>query len=425
MSKGATIIEKIIAKAASRKSVEPNELVWLEVDLAMLTDTSPRRFIQKFKKHDLKVFAPDKVAIILDHFNPPSNQKHAEIIKIARDWARAENIKNLFDLKGVCHQILYENALVLPGTVVVGADSHTCTGGAMGAMAIGVGTTDLLGVLITGKTWVRVPETIKVEVSGELNFPIMAKDLILQVIKDLGSDGALYKVLEFQGSAIEKMNLDERRVLCNMSVEAGAKTGIIEADKKVTDHISRITKDAKYNIYKSDPDANYCRTLTYKAEALSSMVAFPHAVDSSQPTSNLKKIKINQVYIGSCTGAKYTDLVVAAKILKDNKISSEVRLLVAPASKKVLERSIKDGILSILLKSGASILPTSCGACAGIQNGLMAAGERCISTTNRNFQGRMGSPDSELYLASPATAAASAITGYITDPRAFLKGGRS
>jgi len=424
MTKGMNIIEKILARASGKSRVVPGDLIWVNVDIAMIHDSSgPRRFKDSFRELGNRFFDPDKVVVITEHFNPPANERHASIQKLTREWVKENNLKNFYDLEGVCHQVLREKGYVLPGKVITGADSHTCTGGALGALAIGIGSTDMLGVLVTGKTWIRVPETIKVIFSGKMTYPVMAKDLILKLINKLGHDGATYKALEFSGSAIKEMPIDERLVLTNMSIECGAKTGIIEADEKVFDYVNKVSTPDQYEVIKSDNDAAYQEILELDANGIEPMIAMPHMVDNCLPVSEVKKIPIDQAYIGSCTGGKYTDLVAAASILKDRKVAPGVRLMVAPASREVYLRVIEEGILKVLVESGARLLPNSCGACAGLHSGLLAAGERCISSTNRNFKGRMGHNDSEVYLASPATVAASAVAGKITDPREFIGGG--
>jgi len=367
-----------------------------------------------------QVWDKNKVVVISDHYTPPANIAQAEIVKFTREWAVQHNIQNFYEYVGPCHQIMVENGHVLPGTIVVGTDSHTCMGGAFGAFTTGIGSTEMLGVLLTGKTWLRVPETIKVLWKGNLGSGIMAKDLSLKTIQVIGHAGATYKAIEYMGEAIEALPIDERLAITNMAVEMGAKVGLMQADQKVLDYFAAHSDFGKEMLPFGDADAVYCEELEFDASALAPLVACPHQVDNVAEVSQIPQTKIHQAYIGSCTGGRYYDLAAAATILKGKRIHSGIRLLVSPASQEVWMKAAKEGILSILAEAGAIILSPTCGVCVGAHSGILADGEACISATNRNFLGRMGSPKSSIYLGSPMTVAASSITGYITDPRDFL-----
>jgi 3-isopropylmalate/(R)-2-methylmalate dehydratase large subunit len=329
----------------------------------------------------------------------------------------------MFEGIGPCHQILAEKGFSLPGTLLVGTDSHTCTAGAFGCFGTGIGSTEMLGVLVTGEIWMRVPETINIVWEGELPLGVMAKDIILKTIGDIGHAGATYMSMEFNGSTIRNLSMDERMTISNMAIEAGAKAGLIEPDQKTYDYIKNTSQKTDYEPIISDKDAKYSRELKYNADQLLPQVACPHEVDNVKNVTEVLGTKVDQIYIGSCTGGRMEDLIAAANILKGRKVSSESRLLVSPASKDIWREASKLGVLEVLSEAGATILAPSCGACLGLHSGVVAAGENCISTTNRNFIGRMGSKESGVYLASAVTAAASAIEGCIADPREYMKGG--
>lgn len=417
---GLTISEKILARASGKETVNPGEMIWVNVDMALMQDSSgPRRIADNLEKLGVGVRDPERITIVSDHFVPPSNETEAQIQIVTRQWVKKYGIKRFHELEGICHIVPIEKGYVKPGILMVGGDSHSCTGGAMGAFVVAFGSTDMLGVLVTGRTWLRVPESIKVVWQGHLPAGVFAKDMILANLKQLGSAGATYKVLEFSGETINELSLDERLILTNMSIEMGAKTGIIEPDEKVFKYLEK--RASEYQPLFSDPDANYCQVYINNAEELQPLVALPHSPDNVVAVNSIEPISIDQALIGGCTGGKYHDLLTAATILKGNKIASDVRLLIAPASREVIQRAGADGTLQALLEAGATLLPSVCGPCAGLSMGILADGERCISSTNRNFQGRMGSSSSEIYLASAATVAASALTGRITDPREFIR----
>ena len=416
--------EKILAKAAGVTEGAACDILWVNVDKAMMDDIlGPRvQIAEKMKEIKDEVWDKEKVVIISDHYTPPASIKQAEIVKFTRDWAESHGIENYYDFVGPCHQIMVENGHVLPGTIVLG--THTCMGGAMGAFASGVGSTEMLGILLTGKTWLKVPETIQVKWQGRLSNGVMAKDISLKTIGTIGHSGATYKAVEYVGDMIESLSLSERMAITNMAVEMGAKVGLIPPDNKVVEYLTEQNITKGYTLFKSDSDAAYCASYDFKAEELVPMIACPHEVDNVTEIGNVHNTKIHQAYIGSCTGGRYSDLEAAAHMLKGRKIKKWVRLLVSPASQSVWRHASESGILATLAEAGATILAPTCGVCVGVHSGLLADGEVCISSTNRNFIGRMGSKKAGIYLSSPLSVAASAITGYITDPREDLQGGR-
>ena len=423
---GKTMSEKILAKAAGVSSASAGDILWVNVDKAMMDDIlGPRvEIADKLQDFGDAVWDRDKVVIISDHYTPPANIKQAEIVKFTRDWATGHGIEHYYEFVGPCHQIMAENGHVLPGTIVLGTDSHTCMGGALGAFASGIGSTEMLGILATGKTWLRVPETIKVDWQGQLPDGVMAKDISLKTIGIIGHAGATYKTVEYGGETIQMLSIDERMAITNMAVEMGAKAGLIEADEKVAAYLAERNITGGYERFASDPDASYCATYNFRADELQPVVACPHEVDNVTEIDNVRNVKIHQAYLGSCTGGRYNDLVSAARILKGQKVAKGVRLLVSPASQDIWIKASADGILAELAAAGAVIMAPTCGVCVGLHSGLLADGEVCISSSNRNFIGRMGSKKAGIYLGSPMAVAASAITGLITDPRVLLQGGR-
>lgn len=419
---GKTMAEKILAAKAGLKEVSAGDIVVAKVDCAMMDDIlGPRvEIAAEMKRLGASVWDKDKVVIISDHYSPAANVKQADILAFTRNWAREYGINNYFEGRGPCHQVLAENGFALPGTLLVGTDSHTCTAGAFGCFGTGIGSTEMLGVLVTGEIWLRVPETMKFVWNGVLARGVMAKDMVLKTIGDIGHAGATYKVMEFSGNAVRRLPLDERMCIANMTVEAGAKTGLIEPDEKVFEYLESIGKKERGWKVASDPDAVYASEMYYDAGELTPMVACPHEVDNVKPVEDVAGIKIDQAYLGSCTGGRLNDLAVAAEILQGKKVAPYCRLLVSPASQDVWLKASKAGILDTLVEAGGVILAPSCGACLGVHSGVLGAGETCISSTNRNFNGRMGSKEAQVYLASPATVAASALEGRIVDPRRYL-----
>lgn len=419
---GKTMSEKILAQASGQAEVTAGDIVWANVDRAMMDDIlGPRVEIAKHMK-EIKdeVWDPEKVVIISDHYTPPASIHQAEIVKFTRDWAKEHGIDQYFEFAGPCHQIMAEHGFVRPGHIIVGTDSHTCMGGALGAFATGIGSTEMMGVLIRGNIWMRVPETIRVIWEGSLQQGVMAKDISLRTIGTIGHAGATYKAVEYVGPTISSLPIDERMAISNMAVEMGAKVGLMEPDGKTRQFLeAHGVQGGNYDL-KSDEDAVFCQTLNFKAEELAPLVACPHHVDNVTETVNVKETPIHQAYIGSCTGGRYNDLLMAAKLLKGKKIAKGLRLLVSPASDETWRCADQDGILQTLAQAGATVLAPTCGVCVGLHSGMIAAGENCISSSNRNFIGRMGSKEAGIYLGSPLTVAASALTGHITDPREVL-----
>lgn len=419
---GYTMSEKILAKASGQASVHAGEIVWVDVDRAMMDDIlGPRVEIAKnLKEIRDEVWDPEKVVIISDHYTPPASIQQAEIVKFTRDWAKEHGIENYFEFVGPCHQIMAEHGFVRPGTIVVGTDSHTCMGGALGAFATGIGSTEMSGVLLQGKIWMRVPKTIRVYWEGHLQEGVMAKDVSLKTIGTIGHAGATYKTVEYVGPTISDIIIDERMAISNMAVEMGAKAGLMQADEKTRRFLEEHgVTDGDYDLA-SDADAVFCEELSFTADRLQPMVACPHQVDNVTEAVTVKETPIHQAYIGSCTGGRYNDLKAAAELLNGRKIAKGLRLLVSPASDETWRRADKAGILQILAEAGATVLAPTCGVCVGLHSGMIAAGENCISSSNRNFIGRMGSKEAGIYLGSPLTVAASALTGHITDPREII-----
>lgn len=419
---GKTMSEKILALGAGVPEAQAGDILWVNIDKAMLDDIlGPRvEIADRMKEIKDEIWDPSKVVVISDHYTPPASINQAEIVKFTRDWSKKYGVDNYYEFVGPCHQIMVEKGHVLPGAVVLGTDSHTCMGGAMGAFATGVGSTEMLGVLITGKTWLRVPETIRVIWNGSLKPGVMAKDISLKTIGAIGHAGATYKTVEYQGNTISELSMDERLAITNMAVEMGAKAGLMKPDEKVAEYLAQHGVTAPYTMVESDPDAVYCQTLQFDAANLSPMVSCPHEVDNVAEIEQLTDVKIDQAYLGSCTGGRYNDLAAAAQILKGHKVKAGTRLLVSPASQDIWMQASRDGILATLAEAGAVVMAPTCGVCVGLHSGLLADGEVCISSTNRNFIGRMGSKKARIYLSSPMAVAASAIAGKIADPRKYL-----
>ena len=406
------ITEKILAKASGKKVVHPGEIVDANVDVVMVHDLTGPLAVEAFKKIGIqKVWNNKKVVVILDHQVPAESVKAAELHKTMRQFAKDQNLQ-IYDVGkgGICHQVMPDKGHVVPGTVIVGADSHTCTYGAFGAFATGIGSTEAAAVMATGKIWFKVPEAIKVNVNGKFKPYVTPKDLVLAVTGKLGVDGAIYKSLEFTGSTIQNMTVSGRMTLCNMAVEMGAKNGIVEPDEATRKYLAdKIKKMPDLDALKSDADAKYSQTVEFDVSTLTPQVACPSSVDNVKPVSKVGKVKIDQAFIGSCTNGRLEDLQLAAKIMKGKKVADGVRALIIPASQEIYQQADKEGLLQIFTEAGAIVCGSACGPCLGGHIGLLAAGETCVSTSNRNFIGRMGSTQANVYLASPATVAASAI----------------
>jgi len=419
-----TITEKILAKHCGKEVVRPGELINAKIDTIMCHDVTTTPAIDMLEKKGMdKVFDPDKVVVTPDHFVPNKDIKSAEMVNRIRKWVKKHKIKKFYDIgkHGVCHAILPEQGHVKPGMTIIAGDSHTCTHGALGAFSTGVGSTDVAAALYSGKLWFKVPETIKFVIDGKLPKGVYSKDIILKIISDIGVDGALYKAMEFTGSTIKDLSVEARMTITNMAIEAGGKSGIIEPDEKTIAYVKERTKD-KFEVFKSDEDADYSNVMEYDAAKFEPMVAFPDLPSNGKTITEAEKanIKVDQAYLGSCTNGRIEDLRVAAKILKGNKVKEGTRMLIVPATTDIWNQAMEEGLFKIFSDAGAAISTPTCGACLGGHMGILAKGEKCISTTNRNFVGRMGSPESEVYLASPAVVAASAIEGKIVDPRKYL-----
>jgi len=419
---GMTLTEKILARAAGRKKVVPGELVDAKIDIVMCHDvTTPPAISMLEEKGIDKVFDPEKIVVTPDHFQPAKDIKSAELHKRLDAWAKRHKIKHYYKLgrAGVCHALLPEQGHIRPGEVIVGSDSHTCTYGAFGAFSTGIGSTDAAAAIATGQLWFKVPASMKFVLNGSLSPGVYSKDVILAVIARIGVDGALYRAMEFVGPALAEMSMEARMTITNMAIEAGAKSGIIGFDDVTRQYLDEHLKEKTcYNVYDSDSDAEYMTTEEFDCSALEPMVALPHLPSGGVPVGECSGMEMDQAYIGSCTNGRIEDLRIAAKILDGKQVA--IRTLIVPATPGIWKQAKDEGLFDIFYDAGCVIAAPTCGACLGGFMGILASGEKCISTTNRNFVGRMGHPKSEVYLASPATAAASAVTGKITDPRKFL-----
>jgi 3-isopropylmalate/(R)-2-methylmalate dehydratase large subunit len=414
-----TLAEKIIAKAAGRASVAPGEVVTTKVDLAMIHDSGgPRRVEPILKRLGVGLFDRDKVVLISDHYVPGDTEEGAAILALTREWAKEKKVA-FYDGEGICHVVLPERGHLKPGMLVVGGDSHSPTGGAFGAYMFGVGATEMAGVLATGQIWLRVPETIRIEWKGRLGHHLMAKDMVLAMCGRLGMDGGRYQAIEYAGETVRALSMQERMTLSNMAAELGAQAGLIAPDKTTIDwlaeHGARDLPDPA--VWQSDPDAPVAETHFFNADELAPQVAAPHSPANAAPVTDYEPTRIDVAYIGACTGAKYVDLKAAAEIIRGHRLAPGVELLVAPSSKRDQERAERDGIMKVLEDAGAKVLPNACGICAGYGSARLGEDVTCISTTARNFRGRMGAKSSKVYLGSPYTVAASAIAGRIADPR--------
>ncbi|MFH1774490.1 MAG: 3-isopropylmalate dehydratase large subunit [Methanobacteriota archaeon] len=417
----ATIAEKILAVKSGMKKVESGKIVEAEIDYVMVNDVTGLPAFEVFEKFDAQPIR-EKVVLIPDHYVPNKDIASAEQAKAMREFAKKYNLPNYFEVgrAGVCHQVMIEQGFVAPGRLIIGADSHTCSYGALGAFSTGVGSTEAASAMALGKLWFKVPQTQRFVVNGKPGKYVMGKDIILHIIGSIGVDGALYKVMEFYGSTIRVLPLSDRISIANMAVEAGAKAGIIPPDEKVFDYLKGRAR-GKYRPVYADENAEYAETFTYDTRDIPCTVAKPFLPSNIAPAGELGNIVIDQAYLGSCTNGRIEDLRIAAKILKGRKVHRNVRMIVVPASKAVFEQAMKEGLIKIFAQANAYVSGPTCGACLGGYMGVLASGERCISSTNRNFVGRMGHKDSEVYLANPAVVAASAATGRITDPNELKK----
>lgn len=418
MTRPMTITEKIFAHHAGLDEVKAGDLITAKVDITLANDITGPVAIKEFRKIGVdKVFNNKKVVFVPDHFVPNKDIKSAEQVKMVREFSKEQSLEHFFEVgrMGIEHALLPDKGIVTAGDLVIGADSHTCTYGALGAFSTGVGSTDLACAMASGETWFKVPSTIKVEFNGKLNKWVSAKDLILHLIGDIGVDGALYKTLEIGGNTIEEMEMDGRFTICNMAIEAGAKNGIIAPDEKTKQFLeNRSIRTPKF--FYSDENAQYEKIIKYDVSEIEPTVAFPHLPENTRPISQVGEVKINQAVIGSCTNGRLSDLAVAAQILKGNKVHDDVRLIVFPGTQEIYLKAIELGYIQSIIEAGGAVSTPTCGPCLGGHCGILAPGERAISTTNRNFVGRMGHVESEVYLSSPAVAAASAIAGKICSP---------
>ena len=417
---GMTMTQKILAKAAGLESVQPGQLIEAKLDLVLGNDITTPVAITEFEKAGFtQIFDKDKIAIVLDHYTPCKDIKSAQLCKQAREFAHKHSITNFFDVgqMGVEHALLPEKGLCAPGEVIIGADSHTCTYGALGAFSTGVGSTDMAAGMATGLGWFRVPSAIKVTLTGKLQPHVSGKDVILHLIGEIGVDGALYQSLEFAGEGVGSLTMDDRFTIANMAIEAGGKNGIFPVDEKTMEYINgRVSRPCE--AFQADLDAEYAREVVIDLNTLEPTVAMPHLPENTKIVSEVAGLPIHQVVIGSCTNGRIQDLRIAAAVMKGKKVAQNVRCVVIPATQEIVLQAMKEGLIEIFIEAGAAVSTPTCGPCLGGHMGVMAEGERTVSTTNRNFVGRMGHTSSEVILASPAVAAASAIAGCVADPRA-------
>ena len=415
---GMTMTQKILAAHAGLSDVKAGQLIEADLDLVLGNDITSPVAINEMKEFDTEtVFDKDKIALVMDHFIPNKDIKSAENCKCCRDFACRHEISNYFDVgqMGIEHALLPEKGLVVAGDAVIGADSHTCTYGALGAFSTGVGSTDMAAGMVTGKAWFKVPSALKFELVGKPGGWVSGKDVILHIIGMIGVDGALYKSMEFTGEGIKNLTMDDRFTICNMAIEAGGKNGIFPVDDLAVQYMKEHSK-REFTVYEADPDAEYDEVYTIDLSELKPTVAFPHLPENTKTIGSFGDITVDQSVIGSCTNGRIDDMRIAAKVMKGRKVAKNVRCIVIPATQEIYLQAMREGLLEIFIEAGAIVSTPTCGPCLGGYMGILAAGERCISTTNRNFVGRMGHVDSEVYLASPAIAAASAITGKISAP---------
>ena len=419
---GMTMTQKILAAHAGLAEVKAGQLIEAELDLVLGNDiTSPVAINEMKKMNRQTVFDKDKIALVMDHFIPNKDIKSAENCKCCREFACRHEISNYFDVgdMGIEHALLPEKGLVVAGDAVIGADSHTCTYGALGAFSTGVGSTDMAAGMVTGKAWFKVPSAIRFELVGKPSKWVSGKDVILHIIGMIGVDGALYRSMEFTGEGIKNLSMDDRFTICNMAIEAGGKNGIFPVDETALQYMKEHSK-REFTVYEADEDAEYDETYVIDLSRLKPTVSFPHLPSNTRTIDQVGEVKIDQAVIGSCTNGRIDDIRAAAEILKGKKVAKGVRCIVIPATQAIYLKAMREGLLEIFIEAGAVVSTPTCGPCLGGYMGILAAGERCISTTNRNFVGRMGHVDSEVYLASPAVAAASAVAGKITAPEAVM-----
>lgn len=417
-----TMTQKILAAHSGLNEVKQGQLINVKLDLVLGNDVTTPVAVKEFEKMGVKeVFDKKKVAIVPDHFTPNKDIKSAEQCKCIRDFARSKDIENYFEIgeMGIEHALIPEKGLAVPGDVIIGADSHTCTYGALGAFSTGVGSTDMAAGMATGEAWFKVPDAIKFVLKGKMGKWVCGKDVILHIIGMIGVDGALYKSMEYTGEGLSTLSMDDRFTISNMAIEAGAKNGIFEVDEKTLEYVKEHSS-REYKIFKADKDAEYSKIIEIDLSTIKPTVAFPHLPENTRTIDQVGEVKIDQVIIGSCTNGRIEDLRMAAKILKGKKVNKNVRTIIFPATQKIYLQALKEGLLEIFVEAGAAVSTPTCGPCLGGHMGILAKGERAVATTNRNFVGRMGHPESEVYLASPAVAATSAITGKISSPEEVM-----
>ena len=420
---GMTMSQKILAKHAGLDKVVSGQLIEADLDLVLGNDITSPVAIGEMKKFNKKgVFDKDKIALVPDHFVPNKDIKSAENCKCVREFAKENNITNYFEVgkMGIEHALLPESGLTVPGDLIIGADSHTCTYGALGAFSTGVGSTDMAAGMATGKAWFKVPSAIRFELEGSFDEYVSGKDLILHIIGMIGVDGALYQSMEFAGEGVGSLSMDDRFTIANMAIEAGGKNGIFPVDQKTIEYLLEHAPGKEYEVFGADPDAEYERTIKIDLSKLSPTVSFPHLPENTRTFDQFDDIRIDQVVIGSCTNGRISDLRMAANILKGRHIADTVRCIVIPATQKIYLQALQEGLIETFINAGAIVSTPTCGPCLGGYMGVLASKERCVSTTNRNFVGRMGAVDSEIYLASPYVAAASAVTGKISQPSEII-----
>lgn len=420
---GMTMTEKILAKHAGKASVSAGDLLISQVDLVLANDITGPPAITEFEKIGKPVFDKNKIALVPDHFSPCKDIKSATMCKRMRDFARQHQIKNYFEVgrMGIEHALLPDAGLVAPSEIIIGADSHTCTYGALNALSTGMGQTDIGAAMASGTTWFKVPSAIRVNLTGTLPRFVRGKDIILTIIGMIGVDGARYQSLEFFGDGISQLSMADRLTICNMAIEAGAKNGIFPVDEKTVEFLKERGVGRPWEAVTPDADAEYTKVIDIKLDELMPVVAYPHLPENTHPAKEGHNIKIDQVVIGSCTNGRLEDLAQAAEIMKGHKVCDHVRMIVIPATQEIYKEAMGLGYIDTFIDAGAAVSTPTCGPCLGGYMGILAAGEKAVSTTNRNFRGRMGHVDSEVYLASPYTAAASAITGYITSPEEVMQ----
>lgn len=419
---GMTMTEKILAQHAGRDAVQAGDLLVAQVDLVLANDITGPPAIAEFEKIGRPVFDKDKIALVPDHFSPCKDIKSATMCKRMRDFARQHEITNYFEVgrMGIEHALLPDSGLVAPGEIIIGADSHTCTYGALNALSTGMGQTDIGAAMASGTTWFKVPATIKVELTGKLPKYVKGKDIILTLIGMIGVDGARYQSLEFCGDGVAELEMSDRFTICNMAIEAGGKNGIFPVDEKTIAYLNgRVSR--QWTAVTADADAVYDRVITIKLDDLVPVVSYPHLLENTHPAFESGHIKIDQVVVGSCTNGRLEDLQQAAEVMQGRKVHPHVRAIIIPATQEIYKEAMRLGYIDTFIDAGAAVSTPTCGPCLGGYMGILAAGERAVSTTNRNFRGRMGHVDSEVYLASPYVAAASAITGYIASPEEVMK----